>query len=488
MQVEPFLDDAVGMQQDSGRDEVPPGYVWSLLDHNPRISGASMRSRGPWFYVSQALSAAPVGLAYAPYLAGEKLIAACSNGEIYDVPLAGPTAVSIATGLPAMDRQNPFFYRDKLYLPSTLGACRVLTYQPFTVTSLPASALQGRHGTFYRERLVLARSLGVSERVAFSKPGDPTLAWNAFSFIDTSASVNGVFAMRNQILVMHGEYVEQIRGTTPPDSDLSDPLGDMQLGVLWDRAGCFDARSIAGWQGNCVFADERGVHITDGGLVRNMVTQGGLESLWRATFEPGLVTDLPGTIYGDHYICTTRLSAGTSYTWVCHIPTRRWWRWKNIDAQAMVTSTTAPERMYATHTSTLRVTDVTQCMIPPAGGNDPDGNGVDILPEVETGWKRLSKRVGLRRIFDVFIYYLGYRTVDPGTDLIEVSMIDSPEETVYEVIGGLRQSTESERRKLLVARQVEGIALKIRALQSMEDFRIHSVGMSVEAEEEHRIR
>lgn len=485
MRVEPFLEDAVGMQQDAGRDEVPSGYVWSLLDFVPHV-GAALRSRGAWQYASPVAGNEIVSMAWAPYLAGSKLIGAAATGDIYDVSVGAVTSVG-TMGVP--QKQNPIFWRDKLYLPAYNSQARALSFTgTFSNAVLPVSSLAGRHATVFRERLVLGRSVADPERVAFSKPGDPTAAWDAISFVDTNDAVEGLWAMRNQILVFHANYVEQIRGTTPPDSTLTDPLGDMQLGVMWDRAGCFDARSINGWQGNVIFADQRGVHITDGGLVRNMIIQGGLERLWRETFEPGFVVDLPGAVFGDYYLITPRVSSGITYTWVCHIPTRRWWRWKNIDAKVLVTGSVAPERLYGTQSSVKRVTDLTYTFYPSTVAEQVDANGVDVLPEVETGWLRMSKRAGLRRVYDMFLHYLAYRQSDPGTNLVEVSMTTTIEDTSYEVVGGYRQTTESKRRKLLVARQVEGLALKIRALQAMTDFRIHGVGMSVEAEEEHRVR
>jgi hypothetical protein len=54
---------------------------------------------------------------------------------------------------------------------------------------------------------------------------------------------------------------------------------------LFDRAGCVDPLTIAYWNDNCVFADEHGVHMTDGSVVRNIVSQGGILYYWRQLYE-----------------------------------------------------------------------------------------------------------------------------------------------------------------------------------------------------------
>jgi hypothetical protein len=132
-----------------------------------------------------------------------------------------------------------------------------------------------------------------------------------------------------------------------------------------------------------------------------------------------------------------------------------------------------------------------RCFDPPVDlGNQQDGNGTNVLAQIETAWQRLSRRVGMRRIFDIFVHYLGYQAVDPGGSMVTVSVLEHAEGTVADYVSldeGLRQSVASVRRKIPVYRRFEGIAFRVNAAQPMVDFRLFSLGVSMEEEEEHRI-
>jgi hypothetical protein len=487
MRVEPFLKDAVGMHQDRGRDDVPPGHVWALLDYVPRIAGATLRNRGGWTYASQALPSTVESLVWAPYASGGKLVAV-TNSQAYDVPVSSNVATLIGTVLQPF-RANPYFYRDKLYLPSGLGFVRSLAFTgAWAIASLPGtSPSASQQISSFRDRLVVASG----DDLWFAQPGDPTLAWDPTSFISTDAVITGLRAMRSKLLVFHSEFVEQITGTTPPDAALSDPTGDMSRGIMWSGAGCFDARSIAGWQENVVFADERGVHITDGGLVRNMIEQGGMSRLWRSAFEQGgggEVGAVGGTVYGNYYVCTVRMAVGTTYTWVCDIPTRRWFRWTNINANAHATSGAAgmPERLFGT--SGTRVINMEKCFKPDLTQVQTDENAVNILPVLETPWLRMSRDVGgFRRLLNVFVRFLADSSVAGQTGMVDVSYVETPEDTTYESLGTIGEATTSLRRKLLISRRLEGIAFKLTALLPIKDLRVHNIGVQAEAEETQRL-
>lgn len=493
MRVQSFLSDVVGEYQDKGRDNVPEGYAWAMKDFVPGLHSGALRGRGGWDDISGLMAADPYALAYGRFQNTDRLVALAGNNA-YEIPVAGTGVTLIGSVGGQTNRQNPVYYRGYFYIPFSGAAWRTLIYAfgAWSIGTLASFHQQGSYATVYRDRLVAGRTSTDETLVGFSKPGDPSLAWDSLSYIQTAAGVTGLQAMRNQILVFHRDFVEQIRGTVPPDSALSDPTGDMSLTLLWDKAGCVDARSIAMWQGNVIFADGSGVHITDGGLVRNLVAQGGMQTPWRKQFEGWIdaaADSVASAVFGDYLVCTVRIFVGQlKTTWVCHIPTRRWFRWTNIDSAAHVSSAGPVERIYGLNVATRRVVLLNDCFNPSStSAIQADGNGTNVLPEVETPWKLIGNRVGLRRLYDAFLRFLGYQTVDPGTNLVELSLTTTPEDTTYEVVGGSRQAAEMDRRKLLVARQVEGVAFKIRALAGMNDFRVHSLGVSVEAEEEHRV-
>lgn len=491
MQVEPFLKDAVGMYQDDGRDNVPPGYVWEMKDFLPAIAGAELRGRGAFEYMSGALPTQPRGLVWFPTPNDPHLLVNTPT-QAFRMDPGGAVATLIGT-VPTMNRQNPIFYNRDVFFPAAGVNCGRVTYIAgvWGADTITASHVQGEYGTVFRDRLVLGATGTNKERLGFSHPFDAMSAWNSLSFIDTNAQITGLAALRNQVVVFHSDWVEQVRGTTPPDSSLSDPTGDMELLPLWHQAGCIDARSISYWRENIIFADERGVHITDGGQVRNIIEEGGMATKWRRQFDGWFFhTDdsVAGAVYGNYYVCTMRgVAEGFKNTWICHLPTRRWFTFTNIDANAYATSGGSGTRLYATQAASFRVTNLQYCFAPKVTANQTDANAAAVLPEVETAWIRIGRRIGIRHFLDAFISYLGYRLADPGTNLINVGIISEPEDTVYEALDGLRQTTISKRRKVNIFRRYEGLGFKISAAQAMADFRLHSIGVSVEAEEDHRV-
>jgi hypothetical protein len=328
--------------------------------------------------------------------------------------------------------------------------------------------------------------------VGFSKPGDPTVAWDALSLIRTSLTLTGLAAQRNQILAFHGGSVERIRGTTPPDSAATDPTGDMILDSLFDRAGCADARSISYWNDNVIFADARGVHITDGAIVRNMASQGGIESKWRRdVFEDasrgGMVT-LAGGVFRNFYIITIRSSIGAPVTWICDIPTRKWTRIGNVNASAYAFSIGAGERLFGADATPWRVMDLSSMFNPDNTVVQTDGNGVNVLPVIETGWLRMTTRESWKRIWEFFLSYQATEAVDSGLTVLQVDAIPTPEETVYRDKGGFRHAAKYLRRKLLSFRgRYLGVDVRITQVRPTKDTRLYNMAVRMEEEEEQRI-
>jgi hypothetical protein len=482
-----------GIHQDAGRDRVPVGSVWDMIDFVPRLLGAPIRGRGGWKYHSGALGGAPTAMIYAPYKGGARLLALYGT-TLVDVTTVGSAAVAVGGGVVASNT-NPLFHRDRVIIPAADGAtaASIVTYNGtvFTGAAAPVSALKGRYGTVFKDRTILANAVGEETTVAFSKPGDPTVAWDALSLIRTSLPVTGLAAQRNQILAFHEGSVERIRGTSPPDSSASDPTGDMILDSLFDRAGCYDSRSIALWQDNVVFADGRGVHITDGAIVRNMVSQGGIESLWRWYFsgDPsrGAVVSLAAGIFRDLYIVTMRNVSGPPITFVCDIPTRQWYRLSNIDAAAFAFSLGASEKLWGGDVAAQRVVDLSAMYAPDRTVTQVDADGTAVLPVMETGWTRFGKgQEGLKRFNDVF---LSFETGETSTvKAIRLSFLHSPaSDSHYHTIEDIAHAADYKRDRVTLGTTLFGLGAKIEALVPTKDLRLYDMGVRMETLEEHRL-
>lgn len=483
--------EAKGVYQDAGRDNVPQGYVWDLIDYVPEILGAPVRQRGKWAFQSDALPNAIDGMIYANYKAGGKLLVA--NGtNLRDVPVASVGSTSVGT-IPAT-LQDPVFHRDRVIIPAANGTSPakyvVWNGAAYTLTDAPASAQTGKYAAVFKDRVLLAGSIAAPTSVGFSKPGDPTLAHDALSLIPTSLPLTGIAAQRNQILCFHAASVERIRGTIPPDSTLTDPTGDMVLDSLFDLAGCYDARSIALWNDNVIFADARGVHITDGAIVRNMAVQGGIETKWRRDFHEdttrGPVLSLAGGVFRDLYIITIRSTSGLPITWVCDIPTRRFTRFGNVDSTAFALSVGTAEKIYSTDNTTKKVVDLSGAFNPDRTVVQTDGNGTNVLPVLETGWMRLGKQSAWRRVRDLFFGYETIENADTGGRVLQIDYLHSPADTTYETLGGFKHMADYLRAKLPFERRVMGFALKVTQLLPTRDTRIYDIDVWANPEEGHR--
>jgi hypothetical protein len=486
----PLLREVRGVYSDLARDRLPAGSVWAMTDWIPEILQAGARMRGAWFYQNTDPFAVVVdGMLYAPYAAGSVLLAVGSN-SVNRIP-EGAVGTSTFLNNLSPTRQNPVFHRNRVIVPAANGtsAPKYITYNgtTFTFTDGPASALTGRYATVWKDRLVLANSAAQPSEIAFSKPGDPVTAWDSTSLVYTSYDITGLAAQRTQILVFHASSVERVRGTTPPDITLSDATGDLLLDTLWDRAGCYDARSIAYWQDNVIFCDARGIWLTDGAVVRNMTVQGGIINLWHQNFRRGGADPLTiaGGVHQDYYICTIRNLGFLPTTFVVHIPTRRAFMLSNLDVTAYAFSVGTGEKLFGADAGAFRVSDLSPIFNPDPTILQVDGDGAPVLPSIETGWYRLSKGPGLKRMRDLHVSYVAVR--DDDQEVLQAYYAKTPTGPDH-LLGELRPLADFDRRKLPVNRPLEGIAIRLTQLLPTKDSRLYDLSIRAYAEEATRMR
>jgi hypothetical protein len=482
----PFVRDIRGVYSDRARDRLPDGSLWQLRDWVPLILQAGARIRGAWKYQSPALTNPPDGMLYAPFRAGSRLLVA--NGTaIHSVPVDSVGATSIGTIPAAM--QNPVFWRNRAIVPAADGTspARFIVFDgtTFTLTDAPGTALTGRFACIFKDRLVLGNSVGEPTQVAFCKPGDPTIPWDSISKISTSYMLTGIAAQRTQVLCFHQSSVERLRGTTPPDSTLTDQTGDMILDVLFDRAGCYDARSIAYQNDNVLFADARGIFLTDGAIVRNVTQQGGASNLWRETFELGGTSPLSiaGVVHQDYYICVVRHSGQPPISLVLDIDARRLFTLSNIDAACLAYSVGAAEKLFGVQTAEKRVTDLTPVFEPDSTVMQIDGNGTPVLPRLSSGWEQLNKKPGYKRVLDLHFSYLADR--DDDVEVLRASYGNTPTGT-DRVLGELHTQPKFHRRKMAVRRRLEGLSVTLEQLVPTRDTRLFDISVRQTPEESSR--
>jgi hypothetical protein len=485
-----LLREVKGVYSDLARDRLPNGSVWSMTDLIPEVLQAGARMRGAWIFQSSDVFAnAPDGMLYAPYRSGARLLVAAGS-DLRRVPEDAPGA-STSIGAIAPTRQNPVFHRDRAIIPASDGvtAAKYVTFNGtvFTLTDAPGTALKGRYATVWKDRLILGSSAAEPQQIAFSKPGDPTVAWDSISLQNTALDLTGLAAQRTQILAFHASSVERVRGTIPPDSALSDPVGDLLLDQLWDKGGCYDARSIAYWQDNVLFCDARGIHLTDGAIVRNMTVQGGIINLWHESFKRGGNDPLSiaGGVHQDYYVCTVRSTGYPPSTFVVHIPTRRAFLLSNIDASTFAFSVGTAEKLFGSDTAAKRVVDLTPAFFPDDTILQVDGDGDPVLPVIETRWDTLTRKQGFKRIVDLHLSYLAVR--DDDVEVLRAFYANRPTGDDI-LLGEFRSLAEYGRLRLPVRRPMEGIAVKLQQMNATKDTRLFEISVRAYPEEQNKLR
>jgi len=494
----PLLSDIRGVYSDIGRDRLPAGSVWELIDWVPVTAQASARQRGAWTYQSPALPSRPDGMIYAPFLQGPKLLVA-NAATLSEVPVDSYGATTRSTTIPPT-RQNPVFHRDRVIIPAADGVT-VAKYVHWDgasfvfsdgATGTSPNGAYGRYATVWKDRLVLANTVAQPQQVSFSKPGNPSdpanpdFLWDSISIFNTNYPVTGLAAQRTQVLAFHDSSVERLRGTIPPDSSASPDqvTGDINQDVLFDRAGCYDARSIAPWNDNVIFCDSRGIFLTDGALVKNLAYQAGIQNLWHQVFQRALPDTISGAVHRDYYVVTIRQPSYTPFTFVVDLQQRRAFTFGNIDATCFAFSIGSAEKLFGTNAATKQVTDMSNVFDPDTTKLQIDGNSTPVLPVIATGWNRLTGKPGRKRVIDMHLSYVCDR--DDDVEALQVDYVTSPISPDRN-LGQFRTTAvdpdKYARRKMIVRRRMEGLAVKLTQLVPTRDTRLYDISLRAFPEE-----
>lgn len=481
-----LLGDVRGFARDYPRDRLPQGLLWDVVDYIPALLDAQLTSRGGWDYASGVVPAAIEGGIYAPFRTGARLLIN-ANGHVYQADLA--TGAITDQGDSPTVVQNPVMLMDQAVSPNAAGVLPKVYTAPaaggaITIGDAGAGAATGRFATTYKNRVLVTGSGANDGRVYFSPPGNTLGPWDAAAWQGTSLPLTGLGALRSAILCFHAGSVERIRGTKPPDTAASD-VGDLVLETLFDRAGCGDAKSIAYWNDNCIFADDRGIHMTDGAVVRNLIAQGGLNTLWRSLYRNRM--SLSAETYLDYYICTIVSGSGTAVTLICDLNRRTWFRFANVRANCFIRSVGVQEEVYFGVREHNRLAGMSDCFFPDRSvGNAIDDDGIAVLPVFETRWQRLGDE-GRKRVRDVYVSYdLRGDGAEVLAGALDVAAILSPESSTYVSAGGVPSTTEYTRYKLPIGADPYGIGFRFRQVQPSVVTRIYDYAIEAEPEEKSR--
>lgn len=123
------------MARDFSREQLPPPYVWNMVDFIPNVLGAPLRKRGGWIYASSAVTAASylqrVGYGNFGGTAGSQLIAIDSTTSTSAGPgvwkvnetsgavtfIGSVTSASAGGSTGVCKVGDPVFYGTNIFIP-----------------------------------------------------------------------------------------------------------------------------------------------------------------------------------------------------------------------------------------------------------------------------------------------------------------------------------------------------------------------------------
>jgi len=506
-----LLEGARAFARDFTRDQMPKGYLWDVVDYVPTIVDATLTGRGGWRWGTNDLGGIIQSGILAPFVGGDQLLFQTTGGRLVQVDAAatGVAATIADRGAIVGCLQNPVFrHNETIWFDWTGTSVPYVVRASGPPVAVAASAPHPRVGCIWGEYLVVGGAAGEEDVVRFSHPtNDLTTAggWDAVSSLRTSSTVTALAALRAVIIVFHAGSAERIRGSIPPNS--AGVADDLNLEPLFSHVGCPDPKALASWNENVVFADEHGVHVTDGAVIRNLVSQGGILTFWRNLWYTR--TSVSATTFLDYYMITLGQSTG-SVTLVVDLNKRQWFRLTNMPVGTYVSSggSSVAERVWGGLTTANRAIRVGPVFFPAPGGQLADDDGTPVLPVFETPWYRLGEE-GRKRVRFAYLSYdarssgsvaskvdLDEEEIPPPATpelaaalapVLEVGYIRSPQQTTYTALGQLPFTSEYSRYRLPLGQFPYGVAFRVRQTAASTVTRIFDLAVEAQAAERSRV-
>jgi hypothetical protein len=393
-----------GICRDTPPSSIPQNYCYDSVDFNLEKPGVAYY-RGPLKFYGQpfggAASTDKADWISVPRLNDHGKVFVQWDGHLYDAT-AGAEANIGALNLRPMDRPKVFpGSTDVLVIPAgdgTTGPSKVsLSAGTFTpvLGTLGGSPPPGRLVAIHQNRVVLAGTTANPNRVYFS-PVPIEDPWNdpsiGFSFIDTSHPITAIASVQGVLLVFSQSFCERIIGDVPPGYD-GENMSIQPLGAT----GCISPLSIQSWGTNIIFANAKGIYVTNGAGFDSLTdkTNGtGIGTFWTG-LEPSAQAPfgVVGAIYNQKFYIIT---VGTN-TLVCYLPTKAWWRfstlsfiWADSSSDILGRDEVYHIGRYAGAAGTSKCNQVVTC----SGMFHPFGAGADDVPWTPPSPQLVTRMIG----------------------------------------------------------------------------------------------
>jgi hypothetical protein len=493
MKTVPLMKDWKGMGPDNPRDSMPSNQVWRLEDYIPRLLGSSLESRQGWkYHVTSPLNDFITAQLWVNTLGGSHHLAATPK-TLYnlDDPVTPRVVTTLGTG-PTSGALWPMasFYEYVLIprtgdqLPVILryaGASEVLVT---THTSTPKAKVAAT----WQNRFVLANTLTDPNTIYFLSvewPGGLTTTpiWDPKAYWETSADVMGLAVTRNSLVIFHEGTVERLRGTKAPGQDIEE---DLWMEPLIGLGGCNEPHTICYWTDNVIFADARGVYLTDGTTIRDISTQGGIGREWRRAYDPSWRVSA-GVVYDQYVVAMADLTNQVfKKCFVCDLYSRSWSIFNNMPFSSFVAAVGERERFYGGGFDG-KVADLGVMWEEADRTTDNvDGNGIPVLPQLETAWYRLSENESMKRVKNVYFSF----DLDESAGQVKVYVCEqvqprSPADWILvktiqenDILDNRGQPVAIngyERRRIAVGRESFGFSFKIETVGTLKNLKLYDL-------------
>lgn len=473
------------MRQDEERGRMLRGAVWNMVDALPDLDDAPAGKRGGWAYASNDISATKAtasyvaALIYAAFTAAAKLVAIDEDGELYTINTGTQAVTDI--GAVVVPKQRPVLHADKLIIPAGDGTTAPKYYDGnATVGTLAGTPPTAKWAEVYKDRTCLAYTSSFKTRIFFSGAADPTSWDTTNSWQSVLAPITGLASLPNALLVFQEKQTSRIRGYTPPSASSA---GDFIVDDPLFKIGCTDARSIAVDGASCVFANPRGIFLTDGTLKPEDLTASiGLKRYWTTLLAAydGSTWTLSAGMIRNYYMITVMNGSSFVDALMIDVPNRRGWRLSNLPAVMFADAVTIGEELYFGMRTAARVGKLSG-IFSPAAGNKNDANGTAVTPVIETPFFR--DRGGFKRWT---AFYLGYDMRDAASDdpMLTMSYITNPEDAYTPFATVLGETTNYQRQLIREPARGEGIGFKIAQTRASSTTRFYDIEAQVYSEEQ----
>ena len=447
---------------------------------------------------------------HAAFTKGQKLLV-WAGSTLYEHPLATPGAAVSRGTLFSTGQQNGIMLRDRVYFADASGLAvpKAVTFDGtnLAITSLPATAPKAKLVEVFKDRLIAAGDPANPQNVYFSNleskgsganedtaPFGPMRDWDVKSLIGTSRDVSALGPMAAQILVFHSKSIERIRGGIPPETNVD---SDMSTDMFSDQMGCTDPASVCNWQENVLFANARGVHLTDGATIRSLTDQGSIGDFWRWVYSRKRTgTQVVCGVFLDFLIVTILTdyvpvggSGQEAFTFICDLNERTWFRFSNFRTTCYIESELGGEEMWAGVSPENRLyrvgptfygnQDIPEGLARTTLVDAIDADGKPVLPFIDLGWKRLGPE-GVKRVRHIYVSHqtrmasgsgdvfdVQYNT-DIGTELLFPAMISA---------GMLPTVTHYTRHRLKMGKRGYGVRLIVKQTAPTAVTRLYDVAV-----------